>query len=299
MLTHYLIKKNEIAQRLKNADWPEDNHQQVAEWLLQEVLSTLQVSSVFAQKWSPAHEQRLEELLQALLVEHKPLDYILGTVPFCDVRVQVRPPTLIPRPETEEWVFNLIERLKPIKQPLRILDVCTGSGCIALALAHAFPDSTVTGVDISTTALALANDNKKLLGIANVSFIQSDLFAAVQGQCFDVIVSNPPYIAHDEWLHLDPVVRDWEDYQALVADQQGLALIYAIIEQAPAYVTDTVQGPQIYIEMGSTQAHAVCTKFKACGYTEIAVQRDLAGLDRVVVARYQKGSACTQVKTKT
>lgn len=299
MLTHYLTKKNEIVQRLKDARWPESNHWVVADWLLRQVLGSCENSRGVVKEWSAECEQHLERLLHELLVERKPLAYVLGYVPFGGLRVQVRPPTLIPRPETEAWVLDIIEQLRVIKRPLQILDMCTGSGCIALALARAFPESTVVGVDVAATALDLANDNKKALGVNNVCFIQSNLFSALQGSLFDVIVSNPPYIAHDDWKLLDPMIRDWEDRQALIADQHGFALIYAIIEQAPLFLTaGVVKGRQVFIEIGSTQAQAVCTKFAACGYTEVAVQRDLAGLDRMVMARYQKGSACTQMKAK-
>lgn len=267
---------HEIIARLKQG-WPEKNYEQVASWLLREA----------------ANEQQLEQWLHELLVLKKPLAYVLGYVPFCNIQILVEPPMLIPRPETEEWVMHLIERLRAAKRPLHILDVCSGSGCIALAIAQAFPNSTVVGLDISPQAIKLARCNQQVLKLPNISFVQSDLFTAVVGQRFDVIISNPPYVTPDEWQGLASIVRDWEDRQALVADHSGLAVLNTLIQQAQFYLADTEPGiPQVILEIGHQQAEAVCTKFRACGYNEVAVERDLAGLDRVVMARYRKGSIC-------
>ena len=120
----------------------------------------------------------LDHWLDDMIYHHKPIAYILQEVPFGDLSITVRPPILIPRPETEEWVMDLIEKIKLSgARNLRILDMSTGSGCIALAFAHAFPDAQVFAVDISPFSLLLVSENKKKLNLTNVTCIESDLFS--------------------------------------------------------------------------------------------------------------------------
>ena len=159
----------------------------------------------------------------------------MGSTPFAGLEILTQPPVLIPRPETEEWTVNLIEQLQGLPdKKLQILDLCTGSGCIALALADALPQAKIFGTDISDSALALANHNKIHNHIPNVEFLRSDLFAQIpQKFTFDLIVGNPPYIDEQEWNNLDPSVTQSEDKHALLAADHGLALIKKIIAAAP------------------------------------------------------------------
>ena len=121
---------------------------------------------------SPAQQVQLAVLVQERVIHRKPIQYLLGSVPFADLTIMVRPPTLIPRPETEEWVMWLVQKLDSVRdQPLRILDLCTGSGCIALALAKAFPRAQVLGVDIAPEAIALARENAEKNRLINVDFV--------------------------------------------------------------------------------------------------------------------------------
>ncbi|HEV2917232.1 MAG TPA: peptide chain release factor N(5)-glutamine methyltransferase [Candidatus Babeliales bacterium] len=229
-------------------------------------------------------EKLLYTWLDQHLIEHKPLAYIIGWVPFDDVRITTHPPILIPRPETEEWCMRLIDILqKQSYKKFYILDLCTGSGCIALALAKALPEAIILATDINSEALKLAVDNAKHNNIFNVTFIQSDLFANISAHQFDLIVANPPYIAPDEWQSLDASVRLWEDPQALLASNQGLSIITTIIKQAPAYMKkpSDIKIPNLYIEIDYNQASHVQQIMHQYGYSNIHIWRDLFGNDRV------------------
>lgn len=241
---------------------------------------------------TPAQHTTLADWLDKMTTQNMPIQYLLGSVPFNDLDILVQPPTLIPRPETEEWAINLIDQLKKLNnQALTILDMCAGSGCIALALAKAFPQSQVYATDISTQALALAQKNAKHNNITNVTFTQSDLFNELAtDKLFDVIVSNPPYISFDEFQEMDDSVTTWEDPQALVADDNGRAIIDAIIEQAPDYLNTNKEMeekniPQLVLEIGYTQAHEVSDFMKECGFTNVKITKDLEGKERVVSGR--------------
>jgi release factor glutamine methyltransferase len=193
---------------------------------------------------------------------------------------------LIPRPETEEWVSVLIEAKRhdmlchPSHAPNAILDMCTGSGCIALAWAKYFPDARVIGIDVSEKAITLAQKNKRSSLCENVEFVESDLFSCVQAQLFDIIVANPPYISCGEWEALDPAVRLWEDKCALCATDNGLSLIKKIVSESRGFLAP---GGQLALEIDRLQGDAVCTFMNDCGYTHVHIQKDFAGLDRVVI----------------
>ena len=175
---------------------------------------------------SDEQEKLLESFIVQRVEQRKPLQYILGTVLFCGFEIKVTPPILIPRPETEEWVLWLIKMLHDAgmsQKQFKILDLCTGSGCIALALAKAFPQASVWGVDINPQAVMLAQENQHLLGLKNVNFMVSDLYDALPSDSFfDVIVSNPPYVLPKEFEVLQPEVKNWEDERALIIDPDQL-----------------------------------------------------------------------------
>jgi len=235
-------------------------------------------------------EQTLATLAQLLtdrIERHKPLQYIIGSVPFLDMTLTVRPPTLIPRPETEEIVERLITSLAHMKhRSLSFLDMCTGSGCIALALAQAFPDSTVIGVDICHKALALARENAANVGLTNVSFIHSNLFEKLSGKTFDLIISNPPYLAPQEWSDLDQGVTNWEDKQALVAQKNdGLFFYHAITEQAVHFLKSSDLPCNLIFEIGHTQKKAVSDILALHSFKDITAHNDLSNKSRCVSGR--------------
>ena len=152
---------------------------QYAWWLLQVVTQKDEVTLISLNNipWSEHNQAMLDDYLGKLINKDMPLSYLLGSAPFCGLDIITKPPVLIPRPETEEWTANLIDQLNPLRnESLWILDLCTGSGCIALALADALPKATIYGTDISDTALALANENKRHNHIPNVQFLHADCF---------------------------------------------------------------------------------------------------------------------------
>lgn len=235
------------------------------------------------------HQSTIDQWIKLQVVDHMPLQYLIGTVPFADLDIIVEPPILIPRPETEEWVLTLIDRIKGAGiTHLSILDLCTGSGCIALALAQALPNSHVTGVDLSYRAIELSNKNAAHNTISNVTFIESDLMKQLGDQQYDIIVANPPYIAQQEWNGLDESVRKWEDHRALIAEDHGLAIITRIITLAPTFLNTksslrNAGISQLWIEIGYQQGPAVSRLYTQAGYSNVMVLQDLEGKDRVVV----------------
>lgn len=209
-----------------------------------------------------------------------PLAYLVGTRGFRDLELVVTPAVLVPRPETELLVEVAIERLAPDR---RVLDLGTGSGAVALALAHE-TGAHVSAVDVSPAALAVAAANAAALGAA-IQWIESDWFAAVSGR-YDVIVANPPYIAADD-PHLDALRH--EPQLALVAGADGLDAIRRIVAQAPEYL---VPGGWLAVEHGFDQGPAVRALLERRGYTGIATRRDLAGHERVSLARWPSSDDC-------
>ncbi|MBM3893200.1 peptide chain release factor N(5)-glutamine methyltransferase [Candidatus Dependentiae bacterium] len=240
---------------------------------------------------SPGQTAQLTDLVLQRVIARRPLQYLLGIVPFKELMIKVSPPTLIPRPETEEWVSWLIEKLQPVsKEPLRILDLCTGSGCIALALAKAFPRAEVWGIDIAEQAIALAQENALHNHITNVRFVCADLWEGVPfGLQFDLIVANPPYITPAEYEQLQPEVLLWEDVRALKAEQQGLAVYARIAQEAWSrlYKNSILANnslPVLVMELGTDPA-GVQELFAHMGFSKLVLQKDLQQVYRWLAGR--------------
>lgn len=209
----------------------------------------------------------------------KPLAYILGYQGFWKHDFLVNQHTLIPRPDTEllvETVLNFIQR-NSLSRNLQILDLGTGSGCIAISLAFENPKAIVTAVDFSADALTIAKKNAKNIGITNVQFLQSDWYQALKSQTFDIIVSNPPYIDPND-LHLTALSD--EPITALIADNHGLADIEQIVKNAKGYLQ-----PQglLAIEHGYNQGRAVQAIFTQYRFKDIKTIKDYGGNDRVTL----------------
>ena len=284
-----------IARQLKQR-YDDPQLQQQAAWWIIEALTEERKEHLIAQKTfglTEEQEKKLSHWLEQLITKRMPLQYLLGSVPFNDIEILVQPPVLIPRPETEEWVLSLIEQLNKLSnQKLTIVDLCTGSGCIALAIAHALPHTMVYGTDISQDALMQARHNATHNGISNVQFIHSDLFQSIGHLTFDLIIANPPYIDEQEWHTLDASVTDWEDKIALVANDTGYAIIEAIIESAPAYLAYNKELADqklqnLWIEIGHEQGQRVDSYLKQKGYSNICIQKDLEAKDRVAKGFWQ------------
>lgn len=210
----------------------------------------------------------------------EPLQYIEGTTQFGPIELLTDSRALIPRPETERLYEIAADAVTGIIQPT-IVDLCTGSGNLALALKHAHSDASVTGCDQSAAALSLAEENARRLGL-DVRFAHGDLFDALPVELagrVDLIVSNPPYVAPGEFEALPTEVRDHEPRQALVAENEGLEILSRIASQAPRWLAPEAV---IICEIGETQGAACVDLFSAL---HPQIESDLVGRDRFVVGR--------------
>ena len=211
------------------------------------------------------------------LANHIPAQYIIGHAEFFGMQLKVDERVLIPRPETEELV-ELIFAENP-KTNLSVLDIGTGSGAIALALAKNRPDWSVTAADISQDALELAMENAKAQDL-NLSFINSDCFSEISAK-YDIIVSNPPYISHEDQEEVGLNVLHSEPHLALFADEDGLAIYRRIAEDSKVYLND---GGKIYLEIGYKQGQSVPAIFREnLPEKQVRILKDQFGQDRMVV----------------
>lgn len=202
----------------------------------------------------------------------EPVAYIIGEREFFGHSFKVTPAVLIPRHETELLVELALQR-----QPQRVLDLGTGSGCIGISIALVLPAAQVTAVERSPEALALAHENAQRLHARNIEFRQSDWFSAVQGERYDLIVANPPYVAHGD-AHLTQGDLPFEPTQALVSGDDGLADIRIIVAGAPAHLAP---GGWLLFEHGYDQAARSRELLTQAGFNEVQSWRDLAGIERV------------------
>lgn len=219
-------------------------------------------------------EQHEYQLAIHKRAEHVPLQYIIGEQEFMGMTFKVNPNVLIPRQDTETLVEEALKLCKPNG---RVLDLCTGSGCIIISLVRHLPDLEAYAGDISKQALNTAKENAKTYQTA-VTFEKSDLFEAFSGK-FDMIVSNPPYIPTAEIANLMPEVRDFEPMEALDGQEDGLYFYRKIVAGSVEYLKED---GYLCLEIGYDQASAVTEMMKKFGFKEITVLKDLAGLDRVV-----------------
>ena len=208
----------------------------------------------------------------------EPIQYILGVQEFFGLPIAVTPDVLIPRPETEHLVEAVLQRVHP-HADAHILDVGTGSGAIAVALAHALPHALLTAVDLSPAALAVARRNALRHGVGErVTLLPSDLLAALDRLQFDVVVSNPPYIAENEVL--EPQVAQWEPRSALYAGPTGLEIYQRLIPQAREALRPN---GWLLLEVGYGQSPAIGKLLR--DWTDVTFLDDLQGIPRVAVAR--------------
>ena len=209
---------------------------------------------------------------------HIPLQHITGYQEFMGLRFKVTPDVLIPRQDTETLVEEV---LKNLHDGMRILDLCTGSGCILLSLLRYSNDCVGVGADLSKKALKVAEENAGSLGLT-AEFVQGDLFEPVTGK-FEIIVSNPPYIPSNVIPTLMEEVREHDPLMALDGKEDGLYFYREITGKASEYL---YPGGMLFLEIGCEQAGAVTELMKNAGYRDVTVCKDLAGLDRVVSGRY-------------
>ena len=224
----------------------------------------------------------------------EPVQYITGRAAFRDLDLAVDRRVLVPRPETEGLVEAVLEVLAGAHERWprpAVLDLGTGSGAIALAIAQEWPAAALTATDASAQALEVARANAAALGLdPRVAFAQGDWFGAVGAdERFEVVVSNPPYIARSEAAALPADVRDWEPHAALFADDEGLADARAILEDAPRHL---VAGGLLALELGESQVHEVAAWLEgAHDWAHVEVREDLSGRPRVLLAYREIGPA--------
>lgn len=229
---------------------------------------------------------RARELF-ARRARHEPLQYILGTQDFCGRAFEVGPAVLIPRPETELLVEETV-RLSRGRGPVTVIDVGTGSGCLAVSVAKAIPGSRVWAIDVSDSALEVARRNIRRHGVDDsVTLLRGDLFDPLEAWALagraDVILSNPPYIAESDWAALPPDVALYEPRTALDGGPDGLRVHRRLVESAPRWLTP---GGWLVLEIGQDQQQALMDCVRASGqYQTVVVRKDERGLDRVVGAQ--------------
>lgn len=256
-----------------------------AQLLLAHVLKCKKVDLLVRHEEVPAEARRAEyrELIRRRS-EGFPVAYLVGFREFYLLEFEVSPAVLVPRPETETLVAEALKQLKPLAAPM-VLDLCTGSGCIGISIAHQKPDARVTVTDISPDALDLARKNARKHGMdTRMHFRQGDLFAALPaGSLFDVIACNPPYVTQGELRGLAQDVRDHEPRLALDGGPDGLAFYRRIAAEVEKYLSP---GGTLIMEIGATQEASVTALLsEQPGLIAGKTQKDAAGLPRVVTAK--------------
>jgi release factor glutamine methyltransferase len=266
-----------------------------AELLLAHALRVRRSELVFRDEISDDELNRFAQLIQRRR-QREPLPYIIGTTEFMGLTFRVTPDVLIPRPETErlvEAVFEILRSaphdgyLRNMQEVIRIADIGTGSGAIAISLAHFLPDVQVNATDVSEAALGVARENAARWGV-------SERVALAQGDCLEplrqwglqgrlrAIVSNPPYVPHDDLDSLQPEVSRYEPRLALDGGADGLQFYRRLAEEAAEFLR-----PEGFIacEVGIHQSRAVCALFRQAGFTKQEVIQDYGGIERVVVSQ--------------
>lgn len=234
----------------------------------------------------PLQEEELalyrKALKRAALGE--PIEYILGEVEFYHVKIKVTPDVLIPRQETEILLDLVCKRLEGNEK--KVLDLCTGSGCLAAALKHAHPELEVFGVDLSEKALAVAKSNS-----ADVHWLCGDLTMPVQGEKFDVVICNPPYVTEQEYPRLEKSVRDYEPKIALVSGQTGMEFYQRLAEELLLVLNP---GAKVFFEIGAGQGEGIQKIFSMGPWKDLELQRDWAGHTRFFFLKLKENSLIMQ-----
>lgn len=275
----------DLALRAASARLPGSDARHEAEHLLLHVLGRDR-AWLFAHGDDPlsATEAAAFEALLERREAGEPLAYLLGRRGFWTLDLQVSPATLIPRPETERLVELALERL-PADRPVRVADLGTGTGAIALAIASERPQAELVATDVSEAALQIAQANAHRHEIANVGFRHGSWWAPLAGERFDLIASNPPYIA-DADPHLDRGDLRFEPPTALSSGADGLDAIREIVARAPSHL---LPGGWLLIEHGWDQGEAIRSLLRAADFVDVATEVDLEQRDRVTLGRVTEG----------
>lgn len=235
----------------------------------------------YSKEVSAEHVEKVKEYTKRRC-ENEPLQYILGTQEFMGIEFKVKEGVLVPRADTE----TLVESVLGTGKGANILDICTGSGCIALSIAKFNKNAHVIGVDISENALEVAEENAKNLELTDrVRFYKLDIMNEIPKGIFDIVVSNPPYIVKKEIDKLQNEVKLYEPHIALDGGEDGLDFYRRIIEIAPVFLQEN---GKLYFEVGYEQAKIVSDMMKE-KFTDIEIKKDLCGIDRVVIGKIRGG----------
>lgn len=272
-----LVERAEQRLQAKGIGEPEAHAELIAAFVLNKSRTYIRAfgDNLIYDKEEKLFNKILEEKLSG-----KPLAHIIGEAEFMGRLFTVGPTVLIPRPETEELVEQSVKHISGSK-PDFILDMCSGSGCIAVSLAFLFPSAQVTGADISQGAIEVARKNASNMNLnKRVSFVQSDLFENIKGR-FDLIISNPPYIPTEVIKTLSPEVQS-EPHIALDGGSDGMDIIKKIILAAPVYLKE---GGLLALETGYGQSQKVLQFFKEQYWQETFTGKDFAGIERFIFAR--------------
>ncbi|MDZ7361293.1 MAG: peptide chain release factor N(5)-glutamine methyltransferase [candidate division KSB1 bacterium] len=270
------------AEKQLRAAGVESTHRE-AEWLLAAILQTDRANLyLMRERRLKKHERaQFEEFLNRRLAR-EPLQYILGVCEFYGFEFAVTPAVLIPRPETELLVEKVVELAAQFDSP-RIIDLGTGSGCIAVSLAKLIANAHVIATDVSTMALEIAQANAKKLGVANrIEFRLADMTKSNSDEQFDLVVSNPPYVLETERPSLQPEVRDWEPAEALYVKDDGLKFYRCIIDYCKDHLRS---GGWVACEMASQRSTAIEKLFREAGFHEVQIINDLAGFERHIIGQ--------------
>ncbi|WP_367924903.1 peptide chain release factor N(5)-glutamine methyltransferase [uncultured Ruthenibacterium sp.] len=244
--------------------------------------------NAYSETGVPPESQTVLDGLLERRCHHEPLQYLLGEWDFLDLTLCVGPGVLIPRPDTELVAQQAIEAARK-KEAARVVDLCSGSGAIALAVACHVPDSQVTAVELSSQALKYLDRNNQKYG-SPLRVVQADVLcwdSGLEDESFDIIVSNPPYISPDEMQQLAPELA-FEPRMALEAGERGLEFYSHI---APAYFSKLSPGGVLIFEIGWLQGKDVSCICQKAGYIDVTVLKDLGGRDRCVCAKRPRGEA--------
>lgn len=257
--------------------YPEEELRELAYWILEESTGMTRTEILFGCKDTKknVYAQEIEVILQKLRA-HEPIQYVFGHTEWMGLDLRVTPATLIPRPETAElveWVLHVADK----NRPLRVLDIGTGSGCIAIALKKAAPNWQVTGLDISHEALDVAKENAERNNVA-IHWQQADILSLCSLPMVDIIVSNPPYICEKEKVDMQARVLDYEPAKALFVPDNDPLLFYRRIA--------SIKGASmLFFEINEAYGEQVCSMLRTIGYTNVELKKDMYGKTRMVFGR--------------
>ncbi len=287
---------SQISSQLQSA-YPEDEARSLAWWIMEELTGKSRTELQFGCKdtaFSPIMQEKSQEIISRLL-HFEPIQYIFGHTLWCGLDLLVTPATLIPRPETAELVERINVQMVN-DQMVNVLDVGTGSGCIAIALKKAHPSWFVTGIDISPEAIAIARENARRNNV-DVNFQVADIFSdqmtkylnkwyMVNDPMVNIVVSNPPYICESEKTSMRPNVLNFEPYSALfVPDADPLKFYRRIAELFSLPLEGKGRERGLFFEINEAFGPQLSAMLDSLGYTDIQIHKDIYGKDRIIEAR--------------